>query len=163
MKPGTWHVPTYARTFIKMVLSVMAVVVIGGLLIFLLAGVYGPLLFLIGFAVFYLSVYRWQEVDVWHSQTRWVDMGPSAATKPLVTALGEAGFGPASRKPRGYFSGREAYDLKGGLNVTIVDYQESCQIYVGPDNVQTHRDVENAKWVIDKTLAALEAPPTSRA
>ena len=82
----------------------------------------------------------------------------------LERALTDGGLTPHTRKGRwiGFPYEGLQFDLKGGLNLTVVNGINRPVLYLGPDREGTRRELERVKRIVDKTLEGMEARPPSR-
>ena len=100
-----------------------------------------------------ISWKRRQMRDIWYSSRTFVTLKATDLLGPLEKSLRDAGLEPAARK--GLNPSWTTLDLKGGLNLTVIDVRPRAVIYVGPDRDETRRDVEGVKRVVDKALAGI--------
>jgi len=136
-----------------------------------LSGVRGPVIMLmnslpiifIAVIAFYL---RRDMVDIWHSQRRIIRARAMDLLDPLNVALKDGGFEPVARRSGAtLFFAEEGttFDLKDGLNLTLVDAGARTVLFLGPDRDGTRRDVEAVKGIVDTVLDAREARPSAPA
>ena len=158
---NVWQRPFLPMTIYMPVFYAIIMVVVGYAIDPRLILVYlalGALLAIMTYGI--ISWKRRQMKDIWYSSRMFVTFRAADLLGPLEKALRDAGLEPAARK--GLNPYWTTLDLKGGLNLTVIDAGPRAVLYVGPDRDETRRDVEGIKRVVDKALAGMEAQPPSR-
>ena len=111
-----------------------------------------PILLLTYAAILNLALYGDREFDERHrSQRRHLDMDPREAREHLERALARSGLPSTERAPAPDTKGT-AWDVGGGITVRMFEGVEGCNVYVGPANDKTRRDVEGLKRAIDAAV-----------
>jgi len=98
------------------------------------------------------------------SQHRITGMGFREAAVLLEGALTDGGLAPVTRRGRWIGFPYEAmrFDLKGGLELTVVNGINRPVIFLGPDHDGTRPELERVKGIVDGALEGMAARPPSR-
>jgi hypothetical protein len=151
-------------------LGLLVVIIILTILVNFRSGLWGPLIIAIDCMPFLMvvvvgSLMKRQMTDIWHSQRRIVRARAMDLLDPLNEALKDGGFEPVARSSGVtllFAEGGTTFDLKDGLNLTLVDAGTRTVLYLGPDRDETRRDVEGVKTIVDRVLEGMESQPPSR-